>query len=513
MMKLLWLLFWVVVLTGVGGLGNGADPISTVVVVVMENRSFDHMLGWMKGRNPEINGVDGSEWNPVSASDPDAARVYFADGAQFVDPDPGHSFQAIREQVFGSNDTSAAPAPMNGFVQQARSMSENMTAAVMNGFRPDLLPVYAALVQEFAVFDRWFASVPSSTQPNRLFVHSATSHGATSNDASLRKLKYITKFYSYAGKFKEHASKGALPNYAVIEQHYLDSKAHPANDDHPSHDVYQGQLFIKEIYETLRASPQWNQTLLIITYDEHGGFFDHVPTPVQGVPSPDDIVGPDPFFFTFDRLGVRVPTIMVSPWIEKGTVVHGPNGVPTATSEYEHSSIPATVKNLFNLSSPYLTKRDAWAGTFEGILQTRTEPRTDCPVELPMPVKIRDGEANEEAKLSEFQQELMQLASVLNRRSPPHELARKNSEADECPRRHRLHAGRRQALLRSRSVCEAYGGRRGADREDEAVPHLSDFAFGRSCSSLTSKEFVVKDACLEIFVREIYKKQALYSLG
>nr|CAD1828302.1 unnamed protein product [Ananas comosus var. bracteatus] len=105
---------------------------------------------------------------------------------------------------------------------------------------------------------------------------------------------------------------------------------------------------------------------------------------------------------------------MVSPWIEKGTVVHGPNGVPTATSEYEHSSIPATVKNLFNLSSPYLTKRDAWAGTFEGILQTRTEPRTDCPVELPMPVKIRDGEANEEAKLSEFQQELMQLASVLN---------------------------------------------------------------------------------------------------
>lgn len=183
MMKLLWLLFWVEVLTGVGGLGNGADPISTVVVVVMENRSFDHMLGWMKGRNPEINGVDGSEWNPVSASDPDAARVYFADGAQFVDPDPGHSFQAIREQVFGSNDTSAAPAPMNGFVQQARSMSENMTAAVMNGFRPDLLPVYAALVQEFAVFDRWFASVPSSTQPNRLFVHSATSHGATSNDA------------------------------------------------------------------------------------------------------------------------------------------------------------------------------------------------------------------------------------------------------------------------------------------------------------------------------------------
>lgn len=158
-------------------------PIKTVVIVVMENRSFDHMIGWMKRLNPEINGVDGSEWNPTSTSDPKAYRVYFKDGAHFVDPDPGHSFEAIREQVFGSNDTSASPPPMNGFVQQAASMSANMTEAVMNGFLPEMIAVYEALVSEFAVFDRWFASVPSSTQPNRLYVHSATSHGATSNDA------------------------------------------------------------------------------------------------------------------------------------------------------------------------------------------------------------------------------------------------------------------------------------------------------------------------------------------
>ncbi|KAG1331821.1 non-specific phospholipase C2 [Cocos nucifera] len=441
-------------------------PIKTVVVLVMENRSFDHMLGWMKRLNPEIDGVTGSEWNPVSASDPASPRVYFGDGAHFVDPDPGHSFQAIREQIFGSNDTSAAPAPMNGFVQNARSMSENMTESVMNGFRPEMVAVYKTLVEEFAVFDRWFASVPTSTQPNRLFVHSATSGGATSNNAvfggekrktkykssvclllkgypqrtifeniddaglsfgiyyqnipatlfyrNLRKLKYLFKFHSYEVTFKHHASKGSLPNYAVIEQRYFDSKLKPATDDHPSHDVYQGQMFIKEVYETLRASPQWNETLLVITYDEHGGFFDHVPTPVRGVPSPDGIVGPDPFYFKFDRLGVRVPTIMVSPWIEKGTVIHGPNGVPSPTSEYEHSSIPATVKKIFDLPSSYLTARDAWAGTFEGIVLSRTEPRTDCPVQLPTPSKIRNGGANEDAKLSEFQQELMQLASVLN---------------------------------------------------------------------------------------------------
>lgn len=447
-----WLSFLLLLLLSGGAPpASAAGPIKTVVVLVMENRSFDHMLGWMKRLNPEINGVTGSEWNPVSTSDPASPRVYFRDGAHFVDPDPGHSFQAIREQIFGSNDTSAAPPPMNGFVQQARCMSANMTESVMNGFVPELVPVYKALVEEFAVFDRWFASVPASTQPNRFYVHSATSHGATSNIASmlakgypqrtifeniddaglsfgiyyqsipttlfyrnLRKLKYLTKFHSYDSTFKDQASKGSLPNYVVIEQQYLDSKSKPANDDHPSHDVYQGQMFVKEVYESLRSSPQWNQTLLIITYDEHGGFFDHVPTPVSGVPSPDGIVGPDPFDFTFDRLGVRVPTILVSPWIEKGTVIHGPNGVPSPTSEYEHSSIPATVKKIFDLPSPYLTKRDAWAGSFEGIVLSRTEPRTDCPEQLPTPVKIRNSEANEDAMLSEFQQELMQLASVLN---------------------------------------------------------------------------------------------------
>lgn len=198
--------------------------------------------------------------------------------------------------------------------------------------------------------------MPASTQPNRLFVHSGTSHGATSNNASLlvqgypqrtifdnlddagisfgiyyqnipatlfyrnlRKLKNLIKFHLYDLSFKQHARDGKLPGYVVVEQRYMDSKIQPANDDHPSHDVYQGQMFVKEVYETLRASPQWNETLFLITYDEHGGFFDHVSTPVRGVPSPDGIVGPEPFFFKFDRLGVRVPTIAISPWIEKGT--------------------------------------------------------------------------------------------------------------------------------------------------------------------------------------------------
>ena len=149
---------------------------------------------------------------------------------------------------------------------------------------------------------------------------------------NLRKLKYLLDFHPLRPSFADHASRGVLPNYAVIEQHYLDSKLDPANDDHPSHDVYQGQMLVKYVYETLRASPQWNQTLLVITYD---GFFDLPP--------------------------------------------------------------------------------NAWAGTFEGMVQTgRTEPRTDCLEQLPTPTRIRETEADEEAKLSEFQQEIIKLVSVLN---------------------------------------------------------------------------------------------------
>jgi len=142
------------------------------------------------------------------------------------------------------------------------------------------------------------------------------------------------------------------------------------------------------------------------------------------VPSPDGIVSAAPFFFGFDRLGVRVPALLVSPWTEPGTVLHGPPSAPYPTSEFEHSSIPATVKNIFNLDG-FLTKRDAWAGTFDSVL-TRDTPRTDCPVTLPEPMELRRTEPVEHAPLSEFQEELVQLAAVLNgdhtKDSYPHKL-------------------------------------------------------------------------------------------
>ncbi|MCO5556808.1 hypothetical protein L7F22_010361 [Adiantum nelumboides] len=428
-------------------------PIKTVVVLVMENRSFDHMLGWMKKLNPDIDGVTGDESNPLSLTDPLSPRIYFSAAAEFVDPDPGHSFQAIRQQIFGSDigaDDGITPPPMSGFAAQAESILANLSHKVMSGFRPEVVPIYTALMQEFAICDRWFSANPASTQPNRLFIHSATSHGATSNvrerleagypqrtifdsivDAglsfrvyyqniptvlfyrNLRKLKYINNFRSYGASFKHDAAAGKLANYVVVEQRYFDVFGQAANDDHPSHDVSEGQKLIKEVYEILRASPQWNELLFVITYDEHGGFFDHVPTPVQSVPSPDNIIGPPPFNFTFHRLGVRVPAFFISPWINKGTVLHKPND-PTSSSQFEHSSLPATVKKLFNLPSDFLTQRDAWAGTFESIFYERNSPRTDCPEELPSPPwSLRHGVPNDSRTTSEFQQELVQLGAAI----------------------------------------------------------------------------------------------------
>lgn len=167
-------------------------PIKTVVVLVQENRSFDHMLGWLKTLNPEIDGVTGSESNPISTSDLNSTHIFYGNNAAYVEPDPGHSIQAIYEQVFGVEWTEAAltnentlTPKMNGFAQNAERIQKGMGEIVMNGFKPEAVPVYKELAVNFAICDRWFASVPASTQPNRLYVHSATSHGATSNNTKL----------------------------------------------------------------------------------------------------------------------------------------------------------------------------------------------------------------------------------------------------------------------------------------------------------------------------------------
>ncbi|CAA6664049.1 unnamed protein product [Spirodela intermedia] len=369
--------------------------------------------------NPAIDGLTGSECNRVSSGDPSSPPVCVTDDAHFVVSDPPHSFEAVQQQIFGSGAGAGEPS-MSGFVQSATAAS------------PGEAPRLRGLARDFAVFDRWFSSMPGPTQPNRLFLFSATSAGATAHDhfdslhadgldfgvyaeslpcalflRSLRRLRYAGKFHRFAA-FKEHARRGRLRSLSVVEPRYFDIAGAPADDDHPSHDVANGQRLVKEVYEALRAGPQWNQTLLVVTYDEHGGFFDHVPTPATGVPSPDAAAAPRPPGSPSTALACASPPHGV-PLDQKR---HRANG-PTASSEYEHSSIPATLKKLFNLSSPFLTRRDAWAGTFEHVVGELTSPRTDCIEVLPEVAPLRGTGAEEEAELSELQSELVQLAADL----------------------------------------------------------------------------------------------------
>jgi len=338
---------------------------------------------------------------------------------------------------------------MNGFAQNAEGLITGFGYNVMRCFDPPSVPVLSELAREFAIFDEWYSSIPGNTQPNRFYLHAATSAGMASNDdwklirgfdiktifesmdeagytvgsyfmqvpgtlffKYMRQPRNWSKFHHYS-RFKTQAAEGTLPNYVFIDPRYFDSPLNAANDDHPSHDISEGQRLMKDVYDTLRSSPQWNETLLIITYDEHGGFFDHHPTPLSNVPNPDGLVSNQPYVFDFERLGVRVPTVLISPWIEKGTVVHGPVNGPTPYSEYDHSSVHATLKKMFGLSS-FLSKRDEWAGTFEHIF-TRTTPRTDCPAEMPEPrVSLRHVPQDGKRLLTELQQEFVELAANLN---------------------------------------------------------------------------------------------------
>eukprot|EP01102_Stenamoeba_stenopodia_P011388 TRINITY_DN3494_c0_g1_i1.p1 TRINITY_DN3494_c0_g1~~TRINITY_DN3494_c0_g1_i1.p1 ORF type:complete len:505 (-),score=88.74 TRINITY_DN3494_c0_g1_i1:105-1619(-) len=407
------------------GRGEGGSPVIThVVTLMLENRSFDHMIGWLMQQNPNIDGLDGTQVNPFFPGDPNSLLAPVTKDAPYIqNPDPDHSIPGTSQQIFGVNDSSPSnQAFMNGFVSNfATESTSDYGASIMNCHDPANVPAISTLGLQFAVFDRWFASVPGPTEPNRLYVHTATSHGLGDNKAdilaegvpqptiydnlynngydfgiyygdfpaalfcrSLRKPEYLGKFKEML-YFYEDCQNGTLPTYSFIEPRYFDLLEWKASDQHPPHDVRYGEYLIAEIYTALRNSPLWNSCLFIITYDEHGGFFDHVPTPIAGVPNPDGLNCADPPF-EFNRLGVRVPCIMVSPWIPQGIVVgEPPSGFsPTELSQYDHSSIPATLKTVFGLPD-FLTLRDAWSGTFDFIWQMLSEPRTDCPLNVPTP--------------------------------------------------------------------------------------------------------------------------------
>ena len=429
------------------------SPIEHMIVLMLENRSYDHMLGYL----PNGRGLTGSEYNLIDPADPASEKVYVSNDAGYIATvDPAHDFAGVEKQLFGEQAHIVQPAPMNGFVKvhiETAKGDVEIGKTIMQCFDPAKLPALSTLAQEFCLCDRWFSSVPGPTWLNRFYAHAATCDGMivdTARHGYKMKTIYDTlaahgySWNIYYGdipqslmlehhwnslhhfkrfeQFHTDIENGELANYTFIEPRFFNFHEFKATDQHPPHDVRMGEYLIAEGYDCLRNCPFWDKSLLVLLWDEHGGFFDRVPPP-GNVPNPDGKMAKHPPF-DFTRLGVRVPAILVSPWVEKGHV---------DSTTYEHASLPATVEAMFNLPER-LTKRDKAAQTFEKNLSCNS-PRTDTPLTLPVPgepdeaarhrallrtnalEKSRRGETDQEEMsqepLSTFQEAQLELAQRL----------------------------------------------------------------------------------------------------
>jgi phospholipase C len=279
---------------------------------MLENRSFDNMLGMLYLKSTEFDGLDGTETN----LDPNGTTVQVwnqpgtePETMRIPDPDPGELWIDINTQLFGT-PTPALPLPaagMGGFVnnylgQTAEPAARYVAKNIMHYFMPDQVPVISRLARQYAVCDRWFASAPCQTWPNRFFMHTGTAHGYENNvpphfpyemetifdrmehagsswkiyfhdiaqSQALARLWLLGSHFRFYDEFREDAKNGTLPSYSFIEPRYF-PLLHLPNDQHPPHVVTLGEQLIADVYNCLRNGPGWVDTLFILTYDEHGG--------------------------------------------------------------------------------------------------------------------------------------------------------------------------------------------------------------------------------------------------
>ncbi|HZL41784.1 MAG TPA: alkaline phosphatase family protein [Verrucomicrobiae bacterium] len=401
--------------------------IKRFIVLMLENRSFDHLFGYLKATNPKVWGLTGNEFNQKDPNSPSDPAVKVQRASSFVMTfDPAHEYYDVQMQLYGPlagtdpglppiANPRSDPAPMTGFITSATqavdfSGDENL---VMGCFQPDQLPVISTLAAEFGLFNFWYSSLPGPTWPNRFFIHAATSGGLTDSPSNGQVLAGFTfqngtiyERLNSAGKdwciyhdglpqtaglsnlrdefvnpftekfqdmddFFEDVKKGELSEYNFIEPRYDTGNNYlDGNSMHPLNDIRKGEALVKQVYESLRNSSYWAETMLIITFDEHGGFYDHQPPPVA-VPTGDDSQYANiNYIFPFDQLGVRVPALVISAYTAKGTVIGTDPNDPSTV--FDHTSVLATVETLFGMKP--LTKRDAQANTLE-VAMNQAAPR------------------------------------------------------------------------------------------------------------------------------------------
>jgi phospholipase C len=441
------------------------DSFDHVVVLMLENRSFDNLLGYLyedgvpsgkhfaglqdgKFSNPIPKGAKGAEKKKVILTQASDHHQPF--------PDPGEEYQHINTQLFNHIDEAniAKPAikmvapfnlpsnppavpPMEGFVNDYINTFNAMENSdyhdpkyeqykvIMQVFKPEQVPVISTLAKQFSVFDHWHCSVPTQTWSNRAFWHAATSGGFVINPTGeddesclenivgmvqwvkemwikptlftrlkqkgisntiythdvfsltnlIHGLGSTTKFSSSIKSFYKDLQSDDFPKYSFIEPKFLGKH----NDQHPSSVTHKtqagtvllGEKLIYDVYTAIKNSEKYrDKTLFIITHDEHGGCYDHVAPPTTVPPKP-DMEGQNGF--GFDRLGIRVPMVMISSYISKNTIIN---------QEFDHTSFLHTMSEKWGFE--HLTDRDKQASSFSGVFSEKLREWPDIPEpELP----------------------------------------------------------------------------------------------------------------------------------
>ncbi|MHB8655571.1 MAG: alkaline phosphatase family protein [Terriglobia bacterium] len=404
------------------------DPIEHVVVLMLENHSFDQMLGCMKELYPGMEGVDIAHGAVHSATDyPDHTHLIaqLPVRERLCDPDPVHEHINVLRQL----------DPKYGFVvdyiQAYPHVNLEKKAEVMGFYPRGFLPILHSLAENFAICDRWYSSLPGPTWPNRFFVHSGTAnghvkmpsgvfdknwhlydqptvydrlserniswkiyhHGMPQSLAMLHQLEHAFHYHEMETFFQDAAGPAAnFPQYSFIEPSYSGTEQ---NDQHPPSDIMQGELLLARVYNALRANQKlWETTLFVFLYDEHGGFYDHVPPP-KATP-PDDKT----FEYAFDQYGVRVPALLISPWIEKGVI----------STEFDHTSLLAYATAKWRLGD--LGERTKKVAHFGSELIKLKSPKTDTPGQFDL-TKIPAPQPTQNKRINEHQKALISFSLFL----------------------------------------------------------------------------------------------------
>ena len=376
------------------------SKIEHIVVLMLENRSFDHMLGYLslEGGRTDIDGLQKGMSNRYGGREYKVHHLRRR--ALTKNDDPAHGGSSIAEQLNNQN---------GGFVANYAKERPNAAdlATVMGYYNRTDLPTYDHLAGQYCICDRWFSSVPGATWPNRLYAVAGRAAGSKdgkklplydlpafirhlqrrkvswrwyAHDISTLRLidaKYRIGEYSHFSYFDRHslrvrknflddARNGELAAVSWIDPNFVDFSYYGptgSNDDHPPSDVFAGQELVFKLYDALVRGPAWPKTLLVITYDEHGGFYDHVPPP----PAADE----RPAFRTY---GVRVPAIVVSPWVAAASA---------SNLLFDHTSIIKTILTRFCRNQdgtiPAMGARVGAARSLAPLL-TLTAPRAAEPV-------------------------------------------------------------------------------------------------------------------------------------